>query len=78
MIKATIENMVILGLSDENIQRLTHDQPIKFNLKELGMGDINILIFHGKTEQEMKQTMMEAGLIHPTKTIMKDSNADKN
>jgi len=78
MIKALKGNMIMLGLSDENVKRLTNDQPIKFNLKELGLFDYEVVIFHGKTEQEMAKMMKDAGLIHPTKTIIKDSNSDKN
>lgn len=78
MIKALKGNMIILGLSDENVKRLTNDQPIKFNLKELGLSDYDVFIFNGKTEQEMQKMMKDAGLIHPTKTIIKDSNANKN
>lgn len=78
MIKAVKGNMLILGLSDENLKRLQQDQPIKFNLKELGLDDIDVLIFNGKDEQAMQKTMIDAGLIHPTKTIIKDSRADKN
>lgn len=78
MVKLVKGNMVMLGLSDENVKRLTHDQPIKFNLKELGLQDMDIVIFHGKTEQEMASMLKMAGLIHPTKTIIQDSNSDKN
>lgn len=78
MIKAISGNKIILGLSDENVKRLTNDQPIKFNLKDLGLSDFDVFIFHGKTEQEMQKMMKDAGLIHPTKTIIKDSNSDKN
>ncbi len=73
MIKALKGNMIMLGLSDENIKRLRQDQPIKFNLRDLGLTDMDVLIFHGKTEEAMTEMMKEAGLIHPTKTIFKDS-----
>lgn len=78
MMKAKMGNMIILGLSDENMKRLSQNQPIKFNLKEMGLDDMDVLIFNGKDEQAMKKMMIDAGLIHPTKTILKDVNADKN
>lgn len=78
MIKAKKGNMMILGLSDENIKRLKNDQPIKFNMSTLGFPDIWVLIFTGKDEQAMGKTMRDAGMIHPTKTIIQDSNSDKN
>jgi hypothetical protein len=47
-----------LGLSDENINRLTKGQPILINdndLKKLTGWDGYILIMHGKTEEAMEQ-----------------------
>ena len=44
--------LVILGLSGENIARLTAIEPIVFNLKELpGLPDIQVLITYRKTEE---------------------------
>lgn len=54
MIKAKTDDTIILGLSDENMKRLKNDQPIKFNLKDLGLDlDMNVLIFNGRTEESM-------------------------
>ncbi|MES2287442.1 MAG: hypothetical protein V4547_17240 [Bacteroidota bacterium] len=78
MIKAIQGNRIILGLSDENLERLKKDQPIKFNLKELGLQDVEVFIFNGKTEQVMQKMMIDAGLIHPTKTKINDSRAEQN
>lgn len=78
MIKALKGNLIILGLSDENLDRLKKDQPIKFNLNELGLSDYEVLIFNGKTEQEMQKMMMEVGLVHPTKTVIKSSRSNEN
>ena len=60
----------MLGLSDENVRRLTQDQPIKFNLKELGLMDLDVVIFNGKTEEEITKMMSDAGLIDPIKTTI--------
>lgn len=76
--KAKKGNMMILGLSDENLKRLARDQPIKFNMAELGFPDIDVLIFNGKDEEAMKKMMFKSGLVDPIKTIIKDSNSDKN
>lgn len=82
MIKAYSKNANILfiGLTDENVERLTKDQPIRFNLKQLGLNDANgdIVIFHGKTEIELKKMMFQAGLIDVNKTEIRDYKADKN
>ena len=75
MIKAKQGNRVILGLSDENLKRLKENLPIKFNLQELGMDDIEVVIFNGKDEQVMQQMMKSAS--HPHKTIIKDDRAAK-
>lgn len=76
MVKASKGNLIILGLSDENLERLKSGQPIKFNLAELSMGDIDVFIFHGKTEQAMYEMMKET--IDPIKTVMKDSRSEQN
>ncbi len=76
MVKGRKGNMVIIGLSDRNIELLTSDKPIKFNLQELGMGDIDVMIFHGKDEQTMYEMMKDA--THPMKTIIKSDRAKDN
>lgn len=76
MVKALKGNMIILGLSDENIKRLKKDQPIKFNLKELGLPDFEVFIFTAKDEQAMYEMMKPS--IDPLKTIIKDDRADQN
>lgn len=69
MIKAKVENTIVLGLSDENVKRLQAGDPIFFNLKELEMGDANVLIFNGRTEESMYLEMVD--YISLTKTKMK-------
>lgn len=59
MIKALKDNTIILGLSDENINRLKSDQPIRFNLKDLGLQDIEVLIFNGRSEESMYLMMLD-------------------
>lgn len=63
MLKAKKGNVLYFGLSDENMRRLKNDEPIKFNLRELGMDDVSVYIFNGKNEQEMAK--MFKGQIHP-------------
>lgn len=76
MIKALKGNMIVLGLSAENIKRLKQNQPIKFNLQDLGLPDFDVFIFTAKDEQTMYEMMKST--IHPIKTIIKSDNADKN
>lgn len=65
MIKAKIgDDSILLGLSRENMKRLTMDQPIKVELSELGMKG-RIFIVWGETEQDIIKQLKEAGLIGP-------------
>lgn len=60
MIKAKKENMMILGLSYENLRRLKNDEPIKFNMTDLGFGNIEVLIFTAKDEATMIDMMRDS------------------
>ena len=57
MLKALAGNHIILGLSGTNIARLKIGQPIKFNLKALGLEDREIYIFYGETEKDLKKML---------------------
>lgn len=59
MIKATAGNLIILGLSDENITRLKQGMPIVFNMAQLGIPDKKMFIFAGETEEKMQQDMKQ-------------------
>ena len=78
MLKAVAGRNIILGLSDANIENIKAGRPISFNLKEIGLEDRNVLIFYGKTEQDMYKELRDKGMIHPYRTIIKDRNAEKN
>lgn len=76
MIKAKTSKGIILGLSDENLERLKAGQPIVFNLSELGLPDNEVMIFNGKTEQDMYVSLKH--MMHPTKTKFHHSRANEN
>lgn len=62
MIKARKGNNIILGLSDENINRLRKNQPIKFKLNEImkeADPSIDVFIITGKTEENMMLTLKQ-------------------
>lgn len=59
MIKTRKDNLVVLGLSDENMKRLADGQPIKINLKDLNLPDIEVVIFNGRTEETMYLAMLD-------------------
>jgi len=57
MIKATMQtnegkNIVLLGLSEENVKRLKENKPIHVNGNELGL-DHDVIIMYGQTEQHL-------------------------
>jgi len=59
MIKAKAGNLIILGLSDENLRRLQNNEPIKFNAGEIGLhSHFEIVIIYGKTEKDITQDLI--------------------
>jgi hypothetical protein len=68
MIKARKGKTIILGLSDENIDRLKKGQPILFNMKkDLELEDYDVLIFNGRTEESMYESMLNEIDLNKTK-----------
>lgn len=51
--------MLIIGLSDENLRLLREGRPIKFNAKDVGFPHMDIMIFNGRTETEMYETIYD-------------------
>ncbi len=74
MMKGLVGNTIILGLSDENLARLKGDEPIYFNLKELGLTDMNVYIFNGRDEEAMDK--MKADIAKHVRILA--SNPKKN
>lgn len=60
MIKVKLSNgMIILGLSEENIQRLKKGQPIRFDGRPMGFpGDVGIV--YGETELAILHELQES------------------
>lgn len=64
--------LVGLGISEGNVERLKQGKPIVVKLKELGAKeDIEVMIFYGKTEEDMAETLRpyigEHTKVHPLK-----------
>lgn len=60
MIQAKLTNGDLLfGLTDLNFELLKKGRPIIINLKKLGLEDRNIMIVHGKTEDEIHLAMLD-------------------
>lgn len=58
MIKARAGDLVILGLSHENLRRLKEGRPINVKLREFGI-DARLFIFAGATEAELRALQRE-------------------
>jgi hypothetical protein len=66
MLKARAGDLVILGLSDENLKRLKAGQPIKFAGADLRLDGVQtVLIFNAPTEADMERLMREQGYVIP-------------
>lgn len=55
--------MLLLGLSGENVTRLMADEPIKFNLAELGLPPMVVVIVGGRTEDAIVAQLRANGLL---------------
>lgn len=76
MMKFLKNGVVILGITDKNMELLKQDKPIKLNLSDLGLPDRTVYIVHGKDEQALYRQFKE--FIDPFNTIIKDDNAPNN
>jgi hypothetical protein len=75
MIKARMKDMLIIGLSDENIKRLKEGKLILFRPSEIGFGEIPInavMIMAGKIEKEMREDFVGKGYITRRTKILGD------
>jgi len=53
---------IFLGLSRINVNRMIEGLPIKFNLKEIGLNDITLIIHYGTTEEEILKDLIKHGI----------------
>lgn len=63
MIKARAGNLLIFGISDENIRRLREGDPMRFSLEVLELPELQVLIFWGATLKDMTDTLKRFGTI---------------
>lgn len=60
--------IAFLGLSDGNLTRLRAGQPIRVKADDpLGLG-VELVIYHGATEEDMTRELEEAGFMPPGST----------
>lgn len=72
--------MLLLGLSHENISRLLGGQPIHLSRRTHGDAmpdDLEIFIIAGITEEAMAQQLREAGIVNDMTLIFKDKRMNK-
>ena len=65
MMKLRSGEVVLLGLSDENVRRLKLGQPIKFDGAEVLLPGVTFVIIHGETEAAMERSLIDAGFRIP-------------
>lgn len=54
MLKAKADNLLIFGISGENVKRLKEGQPILVDLEEMNLeGSERLLIFYAETEDDL-------------------------
>ena len=62
--------LIVLGLSHENLKRLKQDKPIIVRGEEVGLPEAEILIFSGRTEAAMMREL--ESLVGPNTTVRMD------
>lgn len=58
---------LLVGITDDNVAALVDDKPLKIDLSEVGLGDLEIAIFHGKTEADLIRAV--GPLVGPETTV---------
>lgn len=50
---------IFIGLSRQNMERLLHDEPIVFDLSEIGLPEQEVVIMGGETEDAISKKLSE-------------------
>jgi hypothetical protein len=66
VLKARAGDDLIFGVSALNVERLMEGKPIVINLTDLGLPKGRVMIFYGKTEEDMKRELEASGMIIPS------------
>ena len=66
MLKARSGDDLIFGLSAMNVEKLMEGRPIAIDLRDLGLEKGRVMIFYGKTEQDMKAELEAHGMVMPS------------
>lgn len=57
MIKARVGDMLLFGLSAQNVAKLMDGKPILVDLKALGLPGGHVAIFYGRTEADCEEEL---------------------
>lgn len=60
--EGTVGPFIIIGLSEDNLDKLRGGYPISFPLADLGMGDGRIMLMAGKDERAMVDELEREGI----------------
>lgn len=66
--------IILLGLSDENIRMLTEGYPVRIKSEThegFPIKDTTFLIIHGKTEADLENTLRTAGVVDEQTQIIR-------
>jgi len=61
MMKLRAGGLVVLGLSELNVQKLKQGLPIAFDGKEVRLPGVRIAIIYGETEHKMERDLINLG-----------------
>lgn len=73
--------LLILGVSDQNVARLLEGKPIRISRETHGDGvpeGWSIMILHGKTEDHLAQMLKDAGAVGPDTKVIRDPKLNKS
>jgi hypothetical protein len=55
--------LLLIGLSGENVTRLMADEPIRFDLADLDLPSMKVIIVGGRTEDSIVADLRRVGLL---------------
>ncbi len=68
MIKARVDDFLVCGLTDNNMQAIASGKPVTFNLKDVGLDDYEIGVFNGRSTEDMYVEISSLGKIDSSVT----------
>jgi hypothetical protein len=69
--------ILLIGLSDENVRRLQAQQPIMFNAAELGLPPLHVVIAAGSTEASLRTALIDGGLMEQIRLMLSTDVSDR-